>query len=111
MTQKPPTVAPPSIVDFANIEAGATNPVRVKFMTGFNQGVRNARLKQPELSGIHRASRSEPFLKGYEAGRIAYRAFSPETTNEVTARLDEAWRFYASNNHGTDLAWDTKLVA
>ena len=102
---------PKSIVSFKDIDAGAPNPVRVKFMSGYNSGVRSVREGKLPLEGIPRASRSVPFLAGYDAARIDARLTRLDTTQEVTASMDKAWRVYVSAHTGTDLAWDAKLVS
>jgi hypothetical protein len=95
--------------DFTNLDASAANPVRAKFMSGFNSGVRHQREGTQNLEGISRASRSVPFLTGYDAGRIAHRIRKLETSQQVTQALDEAWKLYISTHTGTDMSWDSRI--
>lgn len=104
-----PNRSPDSLVDFATLERdGAQNPVKVKFMAGYNTGMRHQRSAAPALSGVARADRSVPFLAGYDAALIDHPRLRPQTTAEIEAGLQAAYAAYMNGHHGTNLTWDAK---
>jgi hypothetical protein len=106
-------VKPEGVRTVEDIEQrGSLNPAKPKFYSGFNTSLRHLRANAVPLEGVARAERSVPFLAGYDAARVLWANNGrPETTNEVTAAVEEAFAVYLNGHHGTNLSWDDQRAA
>lgn len=95
------------IVDFGRIPAGAPNPTRVKFVTGFNRGFRDRRANVT-MPPLEQQSMSVPFRAGYTIGSVT--GADELSTEQLQQKLSDAWFAYVGANHGTDLRSSPELL-
>jgi len=69
-------------------------PVKAKFMSGFNLGVRHFRRGSP-MSDIDRKTKTPEFQAGYGFG-LAWGRVGDVAVYETTNRINETWAAYRS---------------